>query len=162
MSRKQPPEPTLADVARHFVSADGADLYVGRTAADNDLLSLRLANGNDTWMHVAGVSGSHVIIRAAEGAAPSKETMLDAAHLAVHFSKARAASRGTVSCTTARHVGKTRGAPAGQVTLSQHRTMAVRVQPARLERLLERETPSSVEAAQKKDATKSAMHASSL
>ena len=40
-------------VARRFTSPDGMTVLVGRTAADNDVLTLRLASPRDFWLHVA-------------------------------------------------------------------------------------------------------------
>lgn len=140
------PDPAWTAVARFFVSADGWPIYVGRSAADNDRLSLRLCGANDLWLHVAHETGSHVVARTGDrypsvDAVPSG-TRLDAAVLAVHYSKARAAGRARVDCTTGRHVGKSRGAPAGQVTLSRHQTLTVRMdlESARLNRLLAQNT----------------------
>ena len=50
-------------VARRFVSPDGLVVLVGKTADDNDILTLKLAAPRDFWMHVAAESGSHVVIR---------------------------------------------------------------------------------------------------
>jgi len=153
--------PDIAAVARRFVSADGWDIWVGRTAGDNDLLSLRLAAAGDWWLHAGDVPGSHVIFRppapggaprpAPEGpaaredggAAPPRATLLDAAHLAAHFSKARAASRVKITWTRARHVGKPRGAPPGQVSLSRRQELWLRVDRARTARLLGQAAPAA-------------------
>ena len=50
-------------VARRFLSPDGMIVLVGKTASDNDVLSLQIGEPQDFWMHVAGDSGSHVVIR---------------------------------------------------------------------------------------------------
>src|SRR5229473_3779839 len=47
---------------RTFRSASGARILVGRSARDNDALTLRVARGNDVWLHARGVQGSHVVI----------------------------------------------------------------------------------------------------
>ena len=54
-------------VARRFVAPDGAVVLVGRTARDNDILTFKLASQNDFWLHVAGETGSHVVVRNPEG-----------------------------------------------------------------------------------------------
>ena len=36
------------------VDIDGWEVLVGRSAADNDYLSLRVAKGRDLWLHVGG------------------------------------------------------------------------------------------------------------
>jgi len=51
------------DVARRFESPDGMVVLVGKSAADNDTLTFKVAAQTDFWMHVAGESGSHVVVR---------------------------------------------------------------------------------------------------
>jgi predicted ribosome quality control (RQC) complex YloA/Tae2 family protein len=81
-------------VARRFTSPDGMEILVGRTARDNDELTFRVASQRDFWLHVAGTSGSHVIVRNPEGL-PSlpRETVRYAATLAARHSKARLRDR---------------------------------------------------------------------
>lgn len=119
---------------RVFKSADGLEMLVGRTASDNDELTFRVANGDDFWFHVRDYPGSHVVIRSRPELPP--ETLLDAATLAVHFSKSEFAGSRDVSWTRRKWVQKHRGAPAGQVLLSQHKTLRLRCDPDRLKRLL--------------------------
>ena len=38
-------------------------VLVGKSAADNDILTFKVAAQKDFWMHVAGESGSHVVVR---------------------------------------------------------------------------------------------------
>jgi predicted ribosome quality control (RQC) complex YloA/Tae2 family protein len=121
---------------RTFRSADGVAVLVGRSAADNDALTRRVARGNDVWMHARGVAGAHVVLRLDRGGAPDGETLLDAAHLAAHFSDARREPQAEVAWTRAKHVRKPKGAAPGAVTYSQERVLWVRVDPQRVERLL--------------------------
>lgn len=121
---------------RTFRSLTGATILVGRGAADNDALTVRVARGNDLWLHARGQSGSHVVVRLAKGAGPDQDTLLDAAHLAAWFSDARGEPSVDVAWTRARFVKKPRGAAPGAVTYSQDRTLLLRVEPTRLERLL--------------------------
>jgi len=105
-------------------------VLVGKTAADNDVLTLELAAPNDAWMHVVGESGSHVVVRNPDGLERlPRATLQFAAGLAVGYSKARHAGRTAVHVARCADVHKPRGAPAGQVTLRQWRT--VRVTPVR-------------------------------
>ena len=125
---------------RRFVSKDGIEILVGRTAADNDELSLRIGRGNEHWMHVAGRAGSHVVIRHTGDEVPS-ETLLDAAVLAVHFSQARGGGA-EVHRTRCKHVSKFRGANPGQVQLARFKSLRVRPDPERLDRLVNSPNPS--------------------
>jgi predicted ribosome quality control (RQC) complex YloA/Tae2 family protein len=127
---------------RTFRSVAGIEILVGRGAAENDALTVRHARGNDAWLHARGVVGAHVVIRVAKGKAPDQETLLDAAHLAAHFSDARGEPVCEVAWTRARYVRKAKGAPPGAVTYSQEKVIPLRVEPRRVDRLLaEEEAP---------------------
>ena len=130
-------EPGAGENFRRFVSAEGYPLWVGRNNEQNDRLTLRIANGNDLWLHVGGGRpGSHVIVRLPKQKTASLETLLDAATLAVHFSKARGEHRIDVVYTQKKHVRKPKGLPAGAVVPAQTKTITVVRDEARLARLL--------------------------
>lgn len=113
-----------ASIARRFTSPDGMTVLVGRTAHDNDVLSLKLAAPRDFWYHVAGESGSHVVVRNPEGLArPPRATESFAASLAAGYSKARLGGRVAVHVTTAGEVSKPRGLPPGKVVIRRWRTV---------------------------------------
>src|SRR5690606_36553408 len=92
----------------------------------------------DLWFHTADHPGSHVVLVVEKNAEPDPEEVLDAAHLAVHFSPARNARRASVHVALRKLVHKPKGAKPGLVTLSGGRTIELRMQPERLERLLAR------------------------
>lgn len=121
---------------RTYRSVSGAAILVGRGAAHNDALTLRVAKGNDLWLHARGQTGAHVVVRLEKGAGPDQETLLDAAHLAIHFSDARGAPQAEVAYTRAKYVRKPKGAAPGAVTYSQEKVILLRIEPARIERLL--------------------------
>ncbi len=98
----------------------------GRTDADNDRLSLRIARPNDWWFHVRGVPGSHVILQVPSGREPSKAILRQAAAVAAYHSKARAGGTVTVSVTRARFVSKPRGAKPGTVQIRRETVLKVR------------------------------------
>jgi predicted ribosome quality control (RQC) complex YloA/Tae2 family protein len=131
-ARKDEPAPPY----RLFRSVAGVAILVGRGAAENDQLTVRVARGNDLWLHARGLSGAHVVVRTEKGRAPDGETMLDAAHLAAWFSDGRGEPQVEVVATRAKHVRKVKGAAPGAVTYSQERTLLLRVEPQRTERLL--------------------------
>jgi predicted ribosome quality control (RQC) complex YloA/Tae2 family protein len=142
---KGPPPPSDPDagiwhgrsVARRVVSPDGMVILIGRTAADNDVLSLKLASPKDFWFHVSGESGSHVVVRNPDGLdALPRDTKRLAAGLAAG-TRARRGGRLAVHMARCRDVGKRRGAPAGEVTLSRSET--VRSDPLRLDELADPE-----------------------
>ena len=131
---------------RRFVSAEGYPIWVGRNNEQNDRLTMRLAKGNDLWLHVGGGRpGSHVIVRLPKQKTASLETLLDAATLAVHFSKARGETRLEVVYTQKKHVRKPKGLPAGAVVPSQTRSVTVHLEAERLARLLASQPTSDVD-----------------
>jgi len=132
--RKGKPQETRTK-PREFVSADGQTILVGRNPRQNDELTLR-ASGGDMWLHVQHYPGSHVIIKMEKGRPLLKETLLDAAHLAMHFSKLRDADKAPVDYTYRKYVKKPRHAAPGYVTYSQQKTMMLVPDKRRLARLL--------------------------
>jgi predicted ribosome quality control (RQC) complex YloA/Tae2 family protein len=101
-------------------------VLVGRTDADNDYLSLKLARPDDWWFHVRGVPGGHVILQGPVGEDPDRETLKRAAAIAAYHSKARRAGLVAVSCTRARYVTKPRDAKAGTVQIRKEIVLKVR------------------------------------
>lgn len=130
--------PSERENFRRFVSAEGYTILVGRDNEQNDRLTMRTANGNDLWLHVGGGRpGSHVVVRLPKQKTASLETLLDAAALAVHFSKARGEHRIEVVYTQRKHVRKPKGLPAGAVVPSQTKSITSSLDEARLRRLLD-------------------------
>jgi predicted ribosome quality control (RQC) complex YloA/Tae2 family protein len=119
-------------VARVATSPDGMIVLVGKTAKDNDVLSLKLAVARDFWFHVAGESGSHVVVRNPDKLdALPRETKRFAASLAAGYSKARKGGKTAVHMARAGDVGKKRGMAPGKVTLRRFTT--VHAHPKRLD-----------------------------
>jgi predicted ribosome quality control (RQC) complex YloA/Tae2 family protein len=103
-------------------------VLAGRTDADNDRLSIKLARPYDWWFHVRGMAGSHVLLRVPEGAEPDRDTLKRAAAVAAWYSKARGGGLTPVSATLAKNVSKPRGAKPGTVTI--RREIVLKVHPA--------------------------------
>jgi predicted ribosome quality control (RQC) complex YloA/Tae2 family protein len=121
---------------REFQSLRGRAILVGRGADRNDELTFQVARGNDLWLHARDVPGAHVVVPLAGGASLDEETLVDAATLAAHHSNARGEAQVDVSYTLRKHVRKPPRTRPGLVTLSEAKTMRVRVEPERLARLL--------------------------
>lgn len=137
LAPKKAPAPAPRLPYKVHRAASGAEIWVGRSADDNDELSLKHARGNDVWLHTADSPGSHVVLRVEKGAEPAPEDVLDAAHLAVHFSPLRGARKAAVHVARAKDVHKPRGAKPGLVHLSGGKTLHLRVEEERLRRLLD-------------------------
>jgi predicted ribosome quality control (RQC) complex YloA/Tae2 family protein len=109
---------------------------VGRAGEDNAALTFEVARPHHLWMHARGIPGAHVVVPLDRGEDVRQETLLDAAHLALHFSRAAGEPRGEVAWTRARLVKRVKGGAPGQVTYTGEKVLAIRVEPTRLERLL--------------------------
>lgn len=119
-------------VARRFVSPDGLTVLVGKSAADNDLLTFELAAPHDFWLHVAADSGSHVVVRNPENLDRlPRPTLRFAAALAARHSRLRAGGRVAVHLARRAEVSKPRGYAPGKVVLARYET--VYGSPAELE-----------------------------
>ena len=103
----------------------GWQVLVGRTDADNDALSFRVAKPDDWWFHVRGMSGSHVILQGLPGTDPDRQALQRAAAIAAYHSKARNAGVVAVSGTRVRDVSKPRGAKAGTVHIRHAKVFKV-------------------------------------
>ena len=121
---------------RRYRTAGGLEIWVGRSAAGNDHLSIRLARGRDLFFHLDGAPGSHVILRTEGRADPPSEAVLDACELAVHFSKFKNASRADVHAVPIANVRKPKGSKPGLVTVHGGRTIHLRRMESRLNRIL--------------------------
>ena len=122
-NRWHPPEPPSVWT---YTLPGGYHVMAGKTDADNDRLSLKVAGPNDWWFHVRGMPGSHVVLIAAEDLAPDRSTLNRAAAIAAYHSKARGGGVVAVSGTLARHVTKPRGAKPGTVQIRKERIFRVR------------------------------------
>ncbi len=121
---------------RRYRSTDGLEIWVGRSDEGNDLLTTRLARGNDLFFHLDASPGSHVVLRTEGRSDPPPESMLEACELAVHFSRQREAGRIDVLVVPIKQVRKPRGARPGLVFVSGGRSVRLRRDSRRLERVL--------------------------
>jgi predicted ribosome quality control (RQC) complex YloA/Tae2 family protein len=139
--RERPTKPQRGTPVRlrpaRYRTSDGLEVWVGRSAEGNDHLTTRLARGNDLFLHVEACPGSHVVLRLAGRKEASQPSLLEAAELAVHFSKQRHAARATLHVAPVRDVRKPRGAKPGLVHVHGGRSLALRRDAARLARVLE-------------------------
>jgi len=134
-ARGIPDVPTRLQPKRYRSSA-GLEIWVGKSDEGNDFLTTRLARGRDLFFHVEGAPGSHVVLRTEGRDDPPSESVLEACELAVHFSSAKRAGRAAVHVAAIKDVSKPKGAKPGLVHVHRGRTIQLRRDPARLERIL--------------------------
>ncbi|MEO0325343.1 MAG: NFACT RNA binding domain-containing protein [Myxococcota bacterium] len=124
---------------RTFATSEGGVVLVGRSATDNDELTLRVARPHDLWLHARGVRGAHVIVPLGKRDVCPPERLVDAATLAAHFSEAAGDAVVEVQYTPRRHVHKRKGLPPGAVHVSREKVLILRYEEERARALVARE-----------------------
>jgi predicted ribosome quality control (RQC) complex YloA/Tae2 family protein len=124
-AKKSKPPKTARSQPLSLTSADGINILIGRNSRQNDLVTFRLARGDDWWFHVRGVPGSHVIVRSEKDTLPPA-TIQRAAELAAYFSQHREETDVQVDYTRRRYVRRIPKAAPGLVTYEQEQTIRVR------------------------------------
>ncbi len=122
--KKQKASPTRAGL-RRYLSSDGYEVLVGRTARDNDRLTFRVARPNDLWLHAGDYPGSHVIVRNSGRSEIPHRTIIEAAQLAAKFSQAAKDTKVTIHYTRRKFLTKPKGAAPGLVRMSSFKAITV-------------------------------------
>ncbi|OUU25693.1 MAG: hypothetical protein CBC13_01725 [Planctomycetia bacterium TMED53] len=104
-----------------YRSREGLEILVGRSARENDDLSIRTARGNDLFFHIAGKPGAHVILKVPRGKVAAPESIDDAAYIAAYRSGWRGPGGVAVHWTEAKFVRKPKGLPPGKVLVDRER-----------------------------------------
>ena len=104
-----------------FTAPDGTVILVGKNNLQNDKITGE-ARGEETWLHVKDMPGSHVIVISEH---PSMETILFAASLAARYSKGAANAKTPVDYTKKKYVKKPSGAKPGFVIYTHQKTLMV-------------------------------------
>ncbi len=112
---------------RRFQLAPNVELWVGKNAQNNDLLTFKYARPNDLWLHARGVSGSHCILKSNKP--PTRDELERAAAIAAYYSSAKGSELAPVICTPKKYVRKPKGAEVGAVVVEREEVLLVK--PAR-------------------------------
>jgi predicted ribosome quality control (RQC) complex YloA/Tae2 family protein len=105
---------------------NGWEIMVGKSAAGNDHLTMKIARPDDLWLHAEGLPGSHVLIRNPNAGDVPPDVLVKAAALAAFHSKGRYAGKVPVTYTRAGLVKKPKGAKPGLVQLLERKSLMVK------------------------------------
>lgn len=105
-------------------TVDGFTVYIGRNAEMNDILTTKIAEPNDIWMHASGFPGSHVVIKV-EGEKPTRATIKEVAKLAAKNSRGK--GKIEVVYTDAKNVRKNSKHNIGEVSVDYSKSGFVKV-----------------------------------
>ena len=121
---------------RVFRSESGAKILSGKGATGNDALTLHVARPHDLWLHAKGRTGAHVIVPLEKNSVCPSELLVEAAHVAAHFSEGREEGVIEIQHTPRRYLRKPKGAAPGLVIVEREKVLVLRVDPAMTARLL--------------------------
>lgn len=112
---------------RKFKISERAEVWVGKNAKNNDLLTFKHAKPNDLWLHARGTSGSHCVVKSS--APPSAAEIERAAEIAAYYSTARGAELVPVIYTPKKYVRRAKrigDSDAGSVIVEREEVVLVR------------------------------------
>jgi len=118
-----------------YIASDGTMIFAGKNNKQNDILTLKIAEDNDIWLHTKDIHGSHVIIKAGK-TEPNEKTLFEAACIAAYNSKARFSQNVPVDYTKVQYVKKPSGAKPGMVIYTHQKTLYVTPNENTVEQLL--------------------------
>ncbi len=111
---------------RIFKVAGHYEVLVGKSAANNDLLTMKYAKPNDLWFHARGAGGSHVVLKVGNSKIkPPKEAVKQAASIAAYYSKMRNAGNVPVAYCERKYVRKPKKSNEGTVVLEREKVIFV-------------------------------------
>ncbi len=112
--------------AIEFYLSTGRKVWVGRSAADNDFITFKVAKGYDFWFHARIYRGSHVIafMRSPQESLTYQE-IEETAQIAAFYSEARNSGLVPVDYTRRKYVRKPQKAVAGKVIFEREKTVMV-------------------------------------
>ena len=118
---KRKPHPSGKSSPMLIAFSDSTKIYIGKNNRQNEEVTFKTGAGNDLWLHVQKIPGSHVLIKTTLPE-PEPEALDAAIQLAAYFSKARGSSQVPVDCVPRRFVKKPPGAKPGFVIFTNQKT----------------------------------------
>lgn len=114
---------------------NGWYILVGRDANENDELLRHHVRGSDLWLHTRDFPGGFVFIKNRPGKTVPLDILLDAANLAVYYSKARNAGKTDLYYTHVKYLRRAKNAPKGLVLPTHEKNICITPDKSRLQKL---------------------------
>ncbi len=131
-ARERPKERAFPGLS---LEREGWTILVGRSAKENDELLRRHVRGSDLWVHARDWPGSYVFVKARKGKSVPLDILLDAANLAIYYSKGRSNGGGDLYYTFAKYLRRAKDGPKGLVIPTQEKNLSIQLDEARLKEL---------------------------
>lgn len=119
-----------------YVTSNGWTLIVGRNAKENESILKNGAKGNDIWLHTRDFAGGYVIIKCQKDKTVPLPVLLDAASLAIFFSKARSSNKAELYYTEVKYLKRIKGAKSGLIIPTQEKNIHGTLDEERVKRML--------------------------
>ena len=120
-------------------TSGGFQIIAGRNAKENDDLLRHYVKGNDMWMHTRDFPGGYVFIKFRRDKTIPLEVLLDAANIAVLYSKGRNNTSVDLYYTQVKYLRRAKDGKTGLVLPTQEKNLTIKPEPARIARLLPKE-----------------------
>lgn len=120
-------------------TSGGFQIIAGRNAKENDDLLRHHVKGNDMWLHTRDFPGGYVFIKFRRDKTIPLDVLLDAANIAVLYSKGRNSSSVDLYYTQVKYLRRAKDGKTGLVLPTQEKNLTIKPDPARIARLLPKE-----------------------
>jgi predicted ribosome quality control (RQC) complex YloA/Tae2 family protein len=120
-------------------TSGGFQIIAGRNAKENDDLLRHYVKGNDMWLHTRDFPGGYVFIKFRRDKTIPLEVLLDAANIAVLYSKGRNNPSVDLYYTQVKYLRRAKDGKTGLVLPTQEKNLTIKPDLARIARLLPKE-----------------------
>lgn len=118
------------------LKSNGWDIIVGRNAKENDAILRLYTRGSDYWLHIRDFSGGYVIIKSQLNKTVPLPVLLDAANLAIHYSKARKNNKADIFYTQVKNLKRIKNGKTGLILPMHEKNLRVEMDEERLKLIL--------------------------
>lgn len=112
-------------------------ILVGRNAKENDYLLRHEVRGNDWWMHTRDFPGGYVFIKNQKDKSVPLDVILDAANLAIIYSKAKNGGVADLYYTQVKYLRRAKNGPLGLVLPTNEKNLHVVLDEKKVNALFE-------------------------
>lgn len=120
-------------------TSGGFLILAGRNAKENDELLRHHAKGNDMWLHTRDFPGGYVFIKFRRDKTIPLEVLLDAANIAVLYSKGKNLKSVDLYYTQVKYLRRPKEGKTGLIIPTQEKNLTIKPDPQRIARLLPKE-----------------------
>lgn len=121
-AKEKKSKPTEAKEFLEVVSTDGFRILCGRNQSENRQVTFVESSSSDIWLHLKGLPGAHVVVKAQKNKSVPLSTLLEACQLCLFYSKIRNGKKADVDYTFRKHVRAIKGTLA-DVTYTDNKTL---------------------------------------